>query len=135
MKEVKKSIGLRISNAMHDKLQEKSAETGRSVNGIIEDAINKYLSQEEDTEVIADAVLERIDKKYGNIFTRIRLAAGTADRNIQALLHIKNTELFKAKIDPDSFVSTSEMQHGIIDAAQDEVKRQVALYKQRKDNK
>ena len=135
MKKPKKSIGLRISEQLHEQLKEEAENTGVSVNGIIETAIIKYLAKGTEEERLANLIIEKYDKKYANALTRIRLAANTADRNVQALLHIKNTELFAKQTNPENFISTSELKHEIIEKAQKEVKEQIAIYKQRKDNK
>lgn len=135
MKSCKKPVPLRLPDTMCDMLEAEAERTGKSRNGIIEEALIKYFSPKTDDEILVELFLKKFDEKYKNMFTRIRLAAGTADRNIQALLHIKNTELYTSKMNPENFISLSEMEHKIITDAKKEVKEQIALYKQRKDDK
>lgn len=133
MRESKRAQSIRLPRKMYDQLKEEAERTGKSMNGIIEEAVIKYF--EKDDGELADLFIEKFDKKYGNVLTRIRLAAGTADKNIETLLNIKNTELFIHKVDPDNFISMYELEHEIIKKSTEVVKRQIALYKQKKDNK
>lgn len=132
MNEKKIRMTVRITPQMKEKLAAQKVLTGKSETAIIEEALEGYFS--DDHEDLVRLFLERFDEKYKNLFTRLRLSATTADRNIEALLNLKNSELFYEGARPDHFTSMYQTEHGLITQAREAVKEQIALYKQRKDN-
>lgn len=86
------------------------------------------------TDAIANRVVEIIENKYGNAFTRVRLAARTADINSQIMLEILNSFLHSSS-SRISFISTDTLKHEILENAQDKVKAKIAYYKQKNDDK
>lgn len=85
-------------------------------------------------EAVANRVMELFEKKYGNSFTRIRLATRTADINSQVIIEILNSILYSGSLTA-SFVSTDAIKNELIEKSEDKVKAKIAYYKQLKDNK
>lgn len=85
-------------------------------------------------EAVANRVMELFEKKYGNSFTRIRLATRTADINSQVIIEILNSILYSGSLTA-SFVSTDAIKNELIEKSEDKVKAKIAYYKQLKDDK
>lgn len=86
-------------------------------------------------EEFADEVIRKIDEKYGNALTRIRLGSTGADKNIQVALEILNTYLMVMPQQPKALMSTTIGKSPVIEAAELEVKNRISRFKQIKDNK
>ncbi len=87
----------------------------------------------EQSEYIANSVVKKIEDKYENMFTRMRLATTMSDRNILIILEILNTLLIHGKI---TTAFTSNMTKASVWAECEKVvKEQIAHYKQLKSNK
>lgn len=84
-------------------------------------------------EVIANSVVEKIESKYGNAFTRIRLATRTADINSQIMIEIMNS-ILNSDIDA-VFVPTDILKHDIVEKSEDKIQARIAYYKQKNDDK
>lgn len=85
------------------------------------------------TETFAAAVVNEIEKKYKNTFTRIRLAATGADQNALILLEMINTILIALNIDQHAYTSRISKSDVWKDCEAD-VKHRIEGYKQRKDS-
>ena len=57
-----------------------------------------YIVQQErkndNVDVLADRILEKLKDKYENMFTRIRLGVNTADKNSQIMIEILNSMIY-----------------------------------------
>lgn len=84
--------------------------------------------------MIADMFLERVEEKYKNMFTRLRLGTTAADKNTQVLLELMNS-IIAYKFPKDVLQPTSTFKTLMLGQAEDEVKGKIAYYKQLKDNK
>ncbi|MDE6020881.1 MAG: hypothetical protein K2H01_07805 [Ruminococcus sp.] len=87
----------------------------------------------EQSENIANTVVKKIESKYENMFTRMRLATTMSDRNVLVILEILNTLLIHDQI---TTAFTSNMTKSSVWAECEKVvKDQIAHYKQLKSNK
>lgn len=89
----------------------------------------KQLSKE-----IAAEVISAFEEKYKNTFTRIRLAATGADQNSLILLEMLNSVLVATKLNEHAYTSRIAKSKVWIECEK-EVKRRIAHFKQKKDNK
>lgn len=129
----KERFSVRLSPELRERLREEKNRTGKTATAVIEEALCRYFEREEQ-EAFVDRLLVKFDDKYRDTLTRIQLAAGASDRNVQTLLNIKNTELFYNGLRPDSFMSMYETRHSVMSASEEAVRKQVAKNKQTKDN-
>lgn len=82
---------------------------------------------------IAELVVKKIENKYTNMFTRMRLATTMSDRNTQVILEILNTLLIHSKI-TTAYTSAMTKSNVWIEC-EETVKEMIARYKQMKDHK
>ena len=64
-------------------------------------AIDYIIMQErenDNVDVLADCIVDKIKDRYENMFTRIRLGATTADRNSQVMIEILNSMIYALNI-------------------------------------
>jgi len=82
---------------------------------------------------MADIIVKKIETKYSNLFTRLRLGTGTADKNSQIIIEILNSLVFNLEF--TKAFTTDVVPTDIILESQDTVKKRIERYKQIKDNK
>lgn len=135
-KENKKQVGIRLNQQDIDYLlQIKNENSLSSMTRAFEYILREHRAQHlNQNEAIANLVLEKFESKYGNVFTRIRLASNSADKNIQIIMEILNS-LFYSSFESTKFVPTNIIKSQIIKDATETVNKRIAHYKQMKDNK
>ena len=99
---------------------------------IISNDREKEKNQNED---LAKEIVNVLEDKYKNTFTRIRLASRTADINSQVIIEILNSMLYSPSMSATNFVSTDTLKNDIVEQAENQTKAKIAYYKQLKDNK
>ena len=69
------------------------AEQGlRSLSAAVDYIIMQHKKMtDEQTDIVAEKLLTKIEEKYKNMFTRLRLGVTTADKNSQVMLEILNS--------------------------------------------
>lgn len=135
-KEKKVVRQIRISASLDEQLTLEANATGKTKTAIMEKALYDYLNheREESIQKITDDVLAGIDKKYGNLFTRLRLGTRTAEQNSTVLLDLANTMLLLKGIDEYAFTAVSESESPMITKSKDGIKKMIEINKQKKDN-
>lgn len=135
MKDIKKvRTEIRLAPELKERLKCERRKTGKTETAIIEEALCRYFDIVEKEQFI-EMLLEKYDERYKDMLVGIKLASVAADRNIQALMSIKNTELFFNGYRPDSYMSVYETRHSVMSASVADVKKQIGRQKQNKDNK
>lgn len=84
-------------------------------------------------ELIADAVVKKIEERHSNLFTRIRLATTMTGRNVDVILEILNTIIVNENI--QNAYTSRIAKSDVWEDCEEEVKRRIAEYKQINDNK
>lgn len=135
-KEKKVVRQIRISPSLDEQLTLEANATGMSKTAILEKALYEYLNNEKDAAIrkITADVLEGIDEKYGNLFTRLRLGTRTAEQNSTVLLDLANTMLLLNDVDEYAFMPVSEAESALISKSKDKIKKMIEVNKQKKDN-
>ena len=82
---------------------------------------------------MAEKVINLLEGKYKNLFTRIRLASTMADRRTEVIVGILNSLVYHLEAE-DSY-NPELMKSAIVEDSENTVKRRVARLKQIKDNK
>ena len=88
---------------------------------------------DEQTDIVAEKLLTKIEEKYKNMFTRLRLGVTTADKNSQVMLEILNSIILNLSM--DKMYDTDILESNIVKESKDTVKNRIEKYKQLKDNK
>lgn len=87
----------------------------------------------EQINALADIFIQKIDEKYGNLFTRLRLGVGTADKNSQVIIEILNSMVLNQEM--DRVYSTEVLEADITKESKEIVTKRIENYKQRKNHK
>ena len=87
----------------------------------------------EQINAMSDIVVKKIETKFSNLFTRLRLGTGTADKNSQVIIEILNSLVLNQDI--EKAYSTDVLESDIVKESKDIVKKRIERYKQIKDNK
>lgn len=126
----------RIANSIEQELTSLSQETGKSKTMIIEEALLLYfkMSKQDEYEIIADKLLEKIQDQFAAYMTRTRLGLRTAEINSQVAIEILNTLLMLKGTKKEAFVSTNKVESPIITEARQSVKERIEKAKQKKDH-
>ena len=136
-KEPKIQTGLRLKESTIEyitdyKEQHQLSSMTKAVELIINEHRAATLNQNED---IANRVIEKIEHKYGNAITRIRLGTNAADVNIQILMELINSFAVNNTFEIGEFVSIATMKAPVLEEAERVTKAKIAYFKQLKDNK
>lgn len=102
----------------------------RSNSAAIEFLVNNSLH--DNNEQLATMIVEAFNKKYSNLFTRIRLGANGAERTCQILLEVLNSMVVGLSL--SDYVSTEVMESDIVKESRENVKERITRLKQIKDN-
>jgi hypothetical protein len=106
----------------------------KSVSAAIDFVVSQYNNNDNDKlNKIGDVLLTKIEEKYSNMFTRIRLGSSTADKNSQVILEILNNMILNMNME-DVF-SSEVIESNIVKESKNTVNDRIARYKQIKDNK
>ena len=98
---------------------------------LILEAHQKTSSSEID--LIADKVVDKIDERYKNMFTRLRLATNFSEQNIQIIMEMLNSMIIFQAI--NKTCTTDIFESEILLDSKRVVKERISHYKQKKDNK
>lgn len=104
----------------------------RSISEAV-DGIARHSMNTDNVDLIADRLLSKMEEKYKNIFTRIRLASTTSDINSQVMLEILNSMLINMNVKKGYMTDVVEAQ--VVTESKQHVKNKIAKFKQIKDNK
>lgn len=101
-------------------------------------ALNKLICEHQnyqgkEADLLAEKVINLLEEKHKNLFTRIRLASTMADRRTEVIVEILNSLVYHLEAE-DSY-NTEIMKSAIVEDSENTVKRRVARLKQIKDNK
>lgn len=98
--------------------------------------VNEYYNLQDDyLDKVANMFLEKLEDRYKNMFTRMRLGISTTDRSVQAIMEITNTLLMlNYPGDEYELISTDISKAKMYEEAEEKIKDRIANYKQRKDN-
>lgn len=96
------------------------------------DAVVYMIHEYKNREVVADTVVQKLDKH----FTRLRLGVRTAEQNSIIMKDITNTLLFKLLPSKDEMLMPAEgrFKHTVLVEAEDNLSEKIAKAKQEKDN-
>lgn len=96
-----------------------------------------YIVQQErkndNVDVLADRILEKLKDKYENMFTRIRLGVNTADKNSQIMIEILNSMIYSLGV--NQCYDTDIIKTDVVRDSENIIKNRIAHYKQIKDSK
>ena len=94
--------------------------------------INDYKNRKQSEEIIANMVVEKLDRTL----TRIRLGTRTAEQNSMLLLHLMNTAMYRLFPSKNDYLmpASGSTKHWILKEAEEAVKKIIAAAKQRKDD-
>ena len=111
------------------------AEQGlRSLSAAVDYIIMQHKKMtDEQTDIVAEKLLTKIEEKYKNMFTGLRLGVTTADKNSQVMLEILNSIILNLSM--DKMYDTDILESNIVKESKDTVKNRIEKYKQLKDNK
>lgn len=131
----RKQTAFRLTPESLEYLKKYQSEHGlKSLTAAIELIISNDREKEK-SEDLAKEIVNVLEDKYKNTFTRIRLASRTADINSQIILEILNSMLYAPGMASTNFVSTDTLKNEIVEQAENQTKAKIAYYKQLKDNK
>lgn len=131
----KKQITLTLYEDDYNYLKEIKLKTNaRSISAALGTVVNEHRAGSGDqVNAVADKVIEKLDEKYRNIFTRIRLGTSTADKNSQIILEILNSMILNQGL--TLTYDTDTVESDIVREGKDIVKKRIENYKQRKDSR
>ena len=96
-----------------------------------------YIVQQErkndNVDVLADRILEKLKDKYENMFTRSRLGVNTADKNSQIMIEILNSMIYSLGV--NQCYDTDIIKTDVVRDSENIIKNRIAHYKQIKDSK
>jgi len=123
----------RLSPDVLDYLNEKSTEWHCTQTEVFERIVREHkTSTVDEAEYISEAVINKFEDKYKNLFTRLRLATDYTDKNVQTTLEILNSMLFFFNI--NTAVTSHRNKTQVWIDCENEVKRKIAEYKQYNDS-
>ena len=91
------------------------------------------LRDEEWVDTFADILLEKYDRKYRSLHTRLRLGVGSTEFNSEVLLNAVNVILNHFGIEDDRLQTQFKMP--IIERSQNHIRERLSGFKQRKDER
>ena len=130
----KKLISFKLSETILDYLDEYAKENSLNRTTALENIImeNKK-SQEEYNEKLTKLIVEKMDEKYKNLFTHLRLSTNFSDRNVQIMMEMLNSIIVGLDL---KYPFTSRLSKSKIwEESERFVGEKIAGYKQIKDNK
>ncbi len=129
----KTRVNLTISEQSKNYIEDyKKKNNYRSISEAL-DSIIKHSMNTDNVDLIADRILGKIEDKYDNLFTRLRLAGNSADINSQVIVEILNSMIINMNIKKSFLTDTVESQ--VVADSKKQIKNKIAYYKQLKDNK
>ncbi len=84
---------------------------------------------------IAETVVKKLEEKYNNLFTRLRLGVRTADLNSQILMEMMNSICSCEQLESLSYTPSDILPSPILSDATSYIKTKIANYKQKADSK
>lgn len=128
--------GFRLSEASEKYLQEYATKNGINMTAAIEKIIAEHRQYYDGfLEALSDKIMTRINAKYENLLTRVRLGANGADRNIQVVLEVLNTILYNSDMKDVEPVSTDVLKSPVLSSAEETVRKRIAAYREKKLDK
>lgn len=124
----------RLSDSAYAYLSDYAKQYGLSNTAALEKIICEHQNYKgKEYDILAEKVIDLLERKYKNLFTRIRLASTMADRRTEVIVEILNSLVYHLEVE-DSY-NTEIMKSAIVEDSENTVKRRVARLKQIKDNK
>lgn len=131
----KQSRTYRLSDTALTYLDEYSEKHNMNKTESLEKIIREHkASSEDEIEKIANTVVEQIEDKYKNLFTRLRLATGYTEKNVQILIEMMNSLFFAMNVQED-FYDTDKFESIVLEKSRVFVQGRIDKAKQRKDSK
>ena len=130
----KKLISFKLSETTLNYLNEYSEENSLNRTQSLEKIVleNKK-SQAEYNEKLTKLIVDKIDDKYKNLFTHLRLSTNFTDRNTQIMMEMLNSIIVGLDL---KYTFTSRLSKSKIwEESEQFVSEKIAGYKQMKDNK
>lgn len=84
---------------------------------------------------IAETVIKKLDTKYSNLFTRLRMGVRTADLNSQILIEMINSICSCEQLKSLSYTPSDILPSPILSDSTSYIKTKIANYKQKIDNR
>lgn len=123
-----KKVAVTLSDELMECVEQYMNENGcSSVSKAVAEMVKRYV---ESNNEIAEQVVEKLDEKYKNMFTRIRLGSTMADKNAQVLIECLNAIAFKWDIKP---MATDAHETELVEDSKKVVKERIENFKQKKD--
>ncbi len=131
---MKKRAEFRLSDTSISHLNKFADEIRVSRTEALERIISEHRqNSDSSTDIIADKIISKIENNYKNLFTRLRLAGNYTEQNVQIIIEMLNSIIVGLQL-TESF--TTEIQKtDILQDSETLVKKRIAKYKQKKDNK
>lgn len=104
----------------------------RSLSQAVDYIVQKE-RENDNVDVLADRILEKLKDKYENMFTRIRLGVNTADKNSQIMIEILNSMIYSLGV--NQCYDTDIIKTDVVRDSENIIKNRIAHYKQIKDSK
>lgn len=131
----KKQMNYRLTDTAINYIDSIADINNLSKTDALELIIREHQKQSADElDKISDAVVKKIEDKYKNFYTRLRLSTNYTDRNVQIALEVLNTLLVGLSLDKNAITTKNGKSKTLIQCEQ-EVTRRIAEYKQYNDNK
>lgn len=131
----KKQMNYRLTESAISYIETVADNNNLSKTDALELIIREHQKQSDDElEKISSAVVDKIENKYKNFYTRLRLSTNYTDRNVQIALEVLNTILVGLSLDKNAITTKNGKSQTLIQCEQ-EVTRKIAEYKQYNDNK
>ncbi len=129
-----KQTAFRLSEKAISYLDSLATERNATRTLVLEQILMEHQNMSVDnTDIIVDRIVSKLNEKYKNLFTRLRLGTGYTEQNVQVLIEMMNS-LFIEKCFTESY-TTDIATSPILIASRDCVKNRIAHFKQKKDNK
>jgi len=121
MGKIRKECTLYKDNIDHV-LRVKEEHSSKSFSAALDIIISEHKKNNgEQINALADILIQKLDVKYGNLFTRLRLGVGTADKNSQVIIEILNSIILNQEM--DRVYSTEVLEADITKESKDIVKK------------
>jgi len=104
-----------------------------SFSAALDFIIKEHKQAENKEEIIADKIIEKLNKDYFNLLTKLRRNINAADINSQIILEVLNTLMINLEI--TQAYPTRDLKNNALKVGETEVKNKIAYFKQVKDNK
>lgn len=93
-------------------------------------ALKLIIKEHKEADELEDRIVKRIDDKYKNLFTRLRLGTNETDKNVQVILECFNAIASQFNVEP---MATDFVETKLIKESRATVKERISKFKQKTD--